>query len=60
MKMFMSYVRMLRFSVLKCKWSDLVTNALPVNQVHVIHDCLTVSHFKSMIYLYHGSENCKN
>ena len=30
-----------------------------LNQVHVIHRFFTVSYLKSMIYLYHGSENSK-
>ena len=47
---------MLSFSELEFKWSFHVIGSL--NQVHV--DFLTVSHLKSMTYLYYGSEKCKN
>ena len=50
---------MLSFAELEFKWFFHVVGS--VNQVHVtILDFLTVSHLKSMTYLYHGSENCEN
>ena len=53
---------MLSFAELEFKWFFHVVGS--VNQVHAIQlsilDFLTVSHLKSMTYLYHGSEKCEN
>ena len=52
----MSYVEFLE---LEFKQSVHVIDAYTKYMLSIF-DFLTVSHLKSMIYLYHGSENCKN
>ena len=56
---YISIILFMSFSELKFKWSFHVIGSL--SQVHVISilDFPTVSHLKSMTYLYHGSEKCK-
>ena len=51
---------MLSFAELEFKWSFHVVGSL--NQVYMLSilDFLTVSHLKSMTYLYYGSEKCEN
>ena len=51
---------MLSFAELEFKWSFQVGGSL--NQVYMLSilGFLTVSHLKSITYLYHGSEKCKN
>ena len=51
---------MLSFAELEFKWSFNDVGSL--NQVYMLSilDFLTVSHLKSIIYLYHGSEKCEN
>ena len=50
---------MLSFSELDFKCSVHVFDVYTKCMLSTL-DFLTVSHLKSMIYLYHGSENCEN
>ena len=54
--LFISYVEFLE---LEFKWSFHVIGSL-IKDMLSIPDFLTVSHLKSMTYLYHGSEKCEN
>ena len=49
----------LSFSDLEFKWPVHVIDAYTKYVLSTL-DFLTISHFKSMIYLYHGSKNCEN
>ena len=50
---------MLNFAELKFKWFFYVVGSV-IKYMLSILDFLTVSHLKSMTYLYHGSEKCEN